>query len=170
MPATSNSRRDAVTAHAAALLKAELLCGSEIARAVAKLQKTLQESTSGKGVREDAKALEALLQKLTKLSQQTDAFLGKVHKESLAATLTAAPPTPLRDGAIRLAGRAAQQQQSLRAALAAASSLLEKSRGFIEFHVNLMNQTVASDTYAPPGAAGEEPELRRGRRMFDANI
>ena len=171
MPATSNIKRepDAVTAHAAALLKAELVCGSDIARAVAKLEQTLQESTSGKGVREDAKTLEDLLQKLAKLTQQADAFLRKVKKPSLAACLEAAPPSKLRDGALRAAARARRQQRSLKSALAAASGLLEKSRGFIEFHVNMMNEAVASDTYAPPGA-GSEAELRRGRRMFDANI
>lgn len=167
MPATLNSTPDAVK-RAAQLLKAELVYGTEAAEAVAKLRETLQQSTSGKGVREDAKALEVVLQKLTKLTQHTDAFLHTVKSASLAAYLEAAPPSPLRDGALRLAARVAKQQHALHTDLAAASALLEQSRGFIEFHVNMMNQTVASDTYAPPGAS--EAELRRGRRMFDANI
>ena len=172
MPATLNTMHepDAVTAKAAALLKAEYLCGREIAQAVETLQKTLLESTSGKGVREEAKALEVLLQKLAKIGQHTDAFLHAARKDSLAAVLAAAPPSPPREKALLLASRAAEQQHALKSSLAAAQGLLEKSRGFIEFHVNLLNQTVASDTYAPPGGSGSESELRRGRRMFDANI
>ena len=100
----------------------------------------------------------------------TDAFLHAARKDSLAAVLAAAPPSPLREKALLLASRAAEQQHALKSSLAAAQGLLEKSRGFIEFHVNLLNQTVASDTYAPPGGSGSESELRRGRRMFDANI
>ena len=101
MPATLNTMHepDAVTAKAAALLKAEYLCGREIAQAVETLQKTLLESTSGKGVREEAKALEVLLQKLAKIGQHTDAFLHAARKDSLAAVLAAAPPSPLREKA-----------------------------------------------------------------------
>ena len=105
MPATLNTMHepDAVTAKAAALLKAEYLCGREIAQAVETLQKTLLESTSGKGVREEAKALEVLLQKLAKIGQHTDAFLHAARKDSLAAVLAAAPPSPLREKALMLA-------------------------------------------------------------------
>ena len=51
---------------------------------------------------------------------------------------------------------------------AEALQLLRQSNNYITFHINVMNQAQASDTYAPPGAA--TVENRRGVRMFDANV
>ena len=52
--------------------------------------------------------------------------------------------------------------------IALIEALLAQGKAFADFHVNIMNQTVASDTYTKPG--GESPELLRGRKMFDANV
>lgn len=152
----------------AALLKEQLLSGTEAAKAVAQLRTTLRENASGKGVEHDVQALETALKKLAQLAKRTDAFLAQAGAESLLGAVRTLPPSPLREGVNRLALRAAQQQRSLQTAVTSAEGLLEKSRSFIEFHVNLMTQTVASDTYTPPG--GSEAELRRGRQMFDTNI
>lgn len=169
MPSASNLMPEEERLQAiAAILKEELLCGTEAAKAVAKLRETLQKNPSGKGVTDDVKALETALQKLGALAKRTDAFLAQAGAKRLLDAVQALPPSPLREGVHRLAIRAAQQQRALQTAVATADSLLEKSRGFIEFHVNLMTQTAASDTYTPPGAS--EAELRRGRRMFDANV
>lgn len=169
MPGSSNLMPEEERLQAiAALLKEELLCGTEAAKAVAKLRETLRQNPSGKGVSTDAQALEAALQRIAKLAKRTDAFLAKAGAKTLLDAVRALPPSPLREGVNRLAIRAAQQQRALRTAVVAANDLLGKSHDFIAFHVNLMTQTAASDTYAPPGAEGVEP--RRGRRMFDANV
>ena len=169
MPASSNLMPEEERLQAiAAILKEELLCGTEAAKAVAKLRETLQKNPSGKGVTDDVKALETALQKLGALAKRTDAFLAQAGAKRLLDAVQALPPSPLREGVNRLAIRTAQQQRALQSAVASADGLLEKSRGFIEFHVNLMTQTAASDTYTPPGAS--EAELRRGRQMFDANV
>lgn len=151
----------------AGLLKEELLCGTEAVKAVAHLRETLRKNPSGKGVTDNVQALEAALQRLATLSKRTDAFLQQAGAKSLADVVGALPPSPMREGVSRLAIRAAQQQRALKTALAAAEELLEKSGNFIAFHVNLLTQTAASDTYTPPGAA--EAALSSGRRMFDAN-
>lgn len=172
MRAGSNSKAETGAeeqlAAIAELLKQELLCGTETAKAVAKLRATLKENASGQGAGADAEALEKTLARLGALEEQTRAFLQNAGAESIAEALEALPPSPMRTGVQRLAVRAARQQRALRTAVMAAGSLLEKSRGFIDFHVNLMSQAVASDTYAPPGAESAEP--RRGRQMFDANV
>lgn len=169
MPASSNLMPEEERLQAiAALLKEQLLCGTEAAKAVAQLRGTLQQNPSGKGVGADVQALEAALQKLGALDRRTDAFLAVAGAKTLIDAVKALPPSPLAEGVNRLAVRAAQQQRALQVAVASAKELLEKSRGFIDFHVNLLTQTAASDTYTPPG--GTEAELRRGRRMFDANV
>jgi hypothetical protein len=49
-----------------------------------------------------------------------------------------------------------------------ARELLKRSKQFVDFHINVITQTAANDTYVPPGTA--ELENRRGVRMFDANV
>ena len=62
----------------------------------------------------------------------------------------------------------AVMQGRLQQALSGTQQLLDRSKAFIDFQINVMNQAQASDTYAPPGAA--TVENRRGHRMFDANV
>ena len=72
------------------------------------------------------------------------------------------------DLAERQRDAARQTLQNLQGARQAAQAQLEQGKAFVDFHINIMNQTVASDTYTKPG--GGSPELLRGRKMFDTNV
>ncbi|MCI7055394.1 MAG: hypothetical protein MR959_00695 [Selenomonas bovis] len=152
----------------AALLKEELLLGTEALRAAQALRQALQDTAAGRGTGAALLALEAVLGMLREFHRRLDGFLARAGAERLTAFFAAQPPSSLRTGALALLPRTASQQHALRRELQAAQALLEQGKAFVDFHVNIMNQTVASDTYTRPG--DEAPELLRGRKMFDANV
>ena len=152
----------------AGLLKQELLLGTEALQAAQQLRALLRERTPGQAMPEALGRLERVLGQLTQLSRRLDDFLARTGAARLTAFFTAQPPSQLRTGALALLVRATSQQRALRRELAGAQALLAQGKAFADFHVNIMNQTVASDTYTKPG--GESPELLRGRKMFDTNV
>ena len=78
------------------------------------------------------------------------------------------PDSVERNTVLHLLQKVQQSERTMRKDLDDARELLKRSKQFVDFHINVITQTAANDTYVPPGTA--ELENRRGVRMFDANV
>jgi len=154
-------------ADAVSLLYRQLGLLNDASARVKALQETLKHSTSGKGVREVVNELERNLAGLFSFEKVQETFLRQRGFSTMHESLAALPREKRAAGQKLLRANAALERR-LRAQLVSAQTLLKHSKEFVDFHVNVMNQAQASETYAPPGAATVENP--RGVKMFDANI
>ena len=152
---------------AISLLYQQLGLLNDASARVKALQETLKHSTSGKGVREAVKELEKILTELFSFEKAQEAFLHQRGFPAMSSSLAALPPAKQAAGQKLLRANAALERR-LRGQIVSAQTLLQHSKEFVDFHVNVMNQAQASETYAPPGAATVENP--RGVKMFDANV
>lgn len=150
------------------LLQQQLKLENEAVQKLDDLAQVLKEQSNGAGVREATAAIEPLLGQMDTLSQKQADYLAGAGAATVETWLAAQPPSAEHSMAGRLLAALAVMQTRLRQALTQARQLLQHSKAFIDFQINVMNQAQASDTYAPPGAA--TVENRRGHRMFDANV
>ena len=150
------------------LLRAQLLLSEECLERLTAVKKALQENTDGTEVTASVQALEPVLSRLGQLEKLREGFLQKSGKPRMTAYAAGMPNTEDRDAVMRLLHKVQEQEQSMKKELASAQSLLRRSKDFMDFPINVMTRTAASDTYTPPGTS--EAEGRRGIRMFDANI
>lgn len=152
---------------AVSLLYQQLGLLNDASARVKALQETLKHSTSGKGVREAVKELETILTGLFSFEKVQEAFLRQRGFSAMCDSL-AALPAAKRAGGQKLLRANAALEHRLRGQIVSAQTLLQNSKAFVDFHVNVMNQAQASETYAPPGASTVENP--RGVKMFDANV
>ena len=132
------------------------------------LQSVLTEQPTGRGVLEAAEAIEPLLARFSALVERQREFLADKGTARMTRYIVQQGASRERDAALRLVKRVAEQEKLLRAASAEAKLLLQRSRDFAVFTINVMTAVRANDTYAPPGAA--EAEHARGIKMFEANV
>ena len=150
------------------LLRAELLLNQECLDRLQQLKHILQENTAGAKVTEAAQAILPTLARLNKLDRRKREFLQQVGKARMTAYVADQPDTEERDTVLHLLQKVHQSEDRLRQELTAAKELLKRSKQFVDFHINVMTQTAANETYVPPGTA--ELENRRGIKMFDTNV
>lgn len=150
------------------LLRAELLLGQDCLERLEKLKCTLQENTDGAEVTEMTQAILPILNKLDLLDKRKCEFLQQAGKTSMTAYAADCRKPEERDAVLHLLQKVHQAEDRMRRELNSTKELLKRSKQFVDFHINVMTQTTANDTYVPPGAA--ELENRRGIKMFDKNV
>ena len=149
------------------ILRQELAFCTQLAEQLEAMEKVLKEKSTGSGMSGVAKKLEQVLSEASRLDAKQGAFLKKEKQSSLQGFLMAQPASIEKDMALRLLEQVKAQQERLRKLSATNHLLLEKSKQFIDFHINVLSRTAASPTYGPPGTSGAG---QRGRRMFDQNV
>ena len=150
------------------LLRTQLMLSTECLEKLQAIKTALKENSAGKGVTEAVQAIEPTLAKLGQLEKLTREFLELTGKKRMTAYAASMPDSVERDAVMRLLSRIQGLDERLQRELASTQALLKRSKEFVDFHINVMTQTAANDTYAPPGAV--EVENRRGIKMFDANV
>ncbi|SFT56969.1 hypothetical protein SAMN02910356_01127 [Selenomonas sp. GACV-9] len=150
------------------LLRAQMMLSMECLEGLQAVKKALRDNSNGAGVSDAVQALEAPLTKLGQIVGLVDKFLQRVGKKRMTAYAVGMPDSVERDAVMRLLARVQGLENEMQKELASTKVLLKHSKEFADFHINVMTQTAASDTYAPPGAA--TVENRRGVKMFDANV
>ena len=153
---------------ASRLLRAELLLSQECLDKLQRLKHALQENTAGAETAEAAQAMLPALNKLNLLDKRKREFLQRAGKTRMTAYVADWPDTEERDTVLHLLQKVHQSEDQMRRELSSTKELLKRSKQFVDFHINVMTQTAANDTYVPPGAA--EIENRRGIKMFDTNV
>lgn len=150
------------------LLRAELLLTQECLDKLQNIKKILQENTDGAEVEAAVQAIQPILSKLNLLDTRKREFLQRAGKARMTAYAADQPDSVERNTVLHLLQKVQRSERTMRKDLDDARELLKRSKQFADFHINVITQTAANDTYVPPGAA--ELENRRGVRMFDTNI
>ena len=150
------------------LLRAELLLTQDCLDKLQRMKTILQENTDGAEVEATVQAIQPILAKLNLLDTRKREFLQRVGKTRMTAYVAEQPDSVERNTVLHLLQKVQQAERTMRKALDDVRELLKRSKQFVDFHINVITQTAANDTYVPPGMA--ELENRRGVRMFDANV
>lgn len=150
------------------LVQAQKILSVQCLEKLRAITKALQKNSNGIGVTDAVQAMEPALAKLGRLEKLQAEFLAKSGQKRLADCVDAMPDAAGKETIAKLLAEVQDLEKSLQKELAVTQTLLKRSKEFIDFHINVMTQTAANDTYAPPGAA--EVENRRGIKMFDANV
>ena len=114
-----------------------------------------------------------LLSQLTAAERRYQCAVSKIRREyhldetmSLAELVeTIKPPSSLEF--MQLSRQLVQDSQRLQECNARSHQLMDRTKMFLDFNINILTQTVASDTYAPPG---QEAVAIRKRKMFDQSV
>ena len=150
------------------LLRAELLLTQDCLDKLQRMKTILQENTDGAEVEATVQAIQPILAKLNLLDTRKREFLQRVGKTRMTAYVAEQPDSVERNTVLHLLQKVQQAERTMRKELDDVRELLKRSKQFVDFHINVITQTAANDTYVPPGTA--ELENRRGVRMFDANV
>lgn len=117
-------------------------------------------------VQEPIRKIEATVRDLSKNEQKAQEFLKRVGSPSFAEYIAAQEKNIQRDVAEKLLKKTAEAQLRLKNQVSLVKMLLKKSRDYVEFNLNILARTSASDTYGAEAQTGSQ----RSRRMFEANI
>lgn len=150
-----------------ALLREELALVKKCQEAFGELRKTLVENPSGEGVPKAVAAIEPQLIAIVRLTKKQEALLAERGESRVLSWIAHAPATEERHAAVRLFRETAELQKTMRQDIKRLSGLLAHSKDFIDFQINVLTRTRASDTYAKEGT---EESATRDIKMFDANV
>ena len=149
------------------LLRAQILISNRALEKLKAIKETIQAENKGAHIVAAVQAMEPVLLELGKLEKQKQAFLQGRKLSSVQAVLAQEPASEAREIAVHLLHRAQEFEESLTREVAATRLLLEKGKQYVDFHINVLTRTVASDTYNQDAA---ESESRREIKMFDSSV
>ena len=135
------------------LLRAELLLMQECLDKLQRIKVILQENTNGAEVEAAVQAIQPILARLSLLDTRKREFLQRVGKTRMTAYAADQPDSVERNTVLHLLQQVQRSERSMRKELDDAKELLKRSKQFVDFHINVITQTAANDTYVPPGAA-----------------
>ncbi len=149
------------------LLRAQILISNRALEKLKAIKETIQAENKGAHIVAAVQAMEPVLLELGKLEKQKQVFLQGKNVSSVQAVLAQEPASEAREIAVHLLHRAQEFEESLTREVAATRLLLEKGKQYVDFHINVLTRTVASDTYNQDAA---ESESRREIKMFDSSV
>lgn len=149
------------------LLRAQILISNKCLEKLKAIKAAIQAENKGANIAAAVQDMEPALLELGKLEKRKRDFLVKWKASSVQAVLAGQPDSDTRETAVHLLHRAQEFEESLVREVAAARLLLEKGKKYVDFNINVMTQTVASDTYNQDAA---ESESRRRIKMFDSSV
>lgn len=117
-------------------------------------------------VQETIRKIEAITRDLSKNEKKAREFLTRVNAPSFAEYLAAQDKNIQRDVAEKLLKKTADAQLRLKQQTAQLKLLLKKGQQYVEFNLNILARTSASNTYGSEAKTGSQ----RTRRMFEANV
>lgn len=131
------------------LLWAERLLNQECLDRLQDLKHALQENTDGAEVTEVAQAIQPTLNKLKLLEKRKHEFLQQAAKTSMIDYGMDQSDIKERDTVLQLLQNVHQGESQMRRELDSTKELLKRSKQFVDYHINVMTQTAANDTYVP---------------------
>ena len=117
-------------------------------------------------VQEPIRKIEATVRDLSKNAQKAQDFLKQVGSPSFAEFIAAQEKNIQRDVAQRLLKKTSDAQLRLKSQVSHVKLLLKNGKNYVDFNLNILARTSASDTYGAAAQTGSQ----RTRRMFEANI
>lgn len=149
------------------LLRAQILLSNKCLERIKALKKVLQAENNGADIVTVVQSLEPALLELTKLEKNKRDFLKRQGAKDMRTVISRLTPDESWEILVHLYHRTQEFEVSLKQELANTSLLLERGKEFVDYHINIMTRTVASDIYTQAAA---ESESRRGVKMFDSSI
>lgn len=149
------------------LLRAQVLISNKCLEKLKAIKNAIQAENKGANIVAAVQGLEPALQELGKLEKRKKEFLVAHKVSSLRVALAKESDSEARDVAVHLLHRAQEFEESLLREVAATRLLLEKGKQYVDYHINVLTRTVASDIYNQDAA---ESESRRGVKMFDSSV
>ena len=126
-----------------------------------------------KVIRENSSDVQGPLRKVGKLMQELSAnekkaqeFLKSVNAPNFKEYIFAQEKSLKRDVAEKLLNKSADSQIQIRTQLIELKKLLESGKNFVDFNLNILTNTKASETYGDKA----QRDSQRSRRIFDANV
>ena len=126
-----------------------------------------------KVIRENSSDVQGPLRKVGKLMQELSAnekkaqeFLKSVNAPNFKEYIFAQEKSLKRDVAEKLLNKSADSQIQIRTQLIELKKLLESGKNFVDFNLNILTNTAASETYGDKA----QRDSQRSRRIFDANV
>lgn len=150
-----------------ALLRKQLLLGNSCVDWLRALKEALIHN-NGVEITGAVQALEPALGDYARLEEAQAAFLKRQGKPHLSAFVASQPDSVERDVAFRLVGKVAALSRRLQEDIALDRELMQRSKKYIDFHVNLMSGVQAGTIYSAPGGPGRDGG--RERKMFDSSV
>lgn len=150
------------------LIRRQMVICSRIDELFEELKAVLRKSRGGRDLSEAVKRIESVFAELSGLEEGQREFLRMRQQENMVGFIQAQPASVERDVAMRLLSQVASLQEKLAWQSEMAKELLQHSKEFIGYHINVLSQARADGPYGPSGAA--PVEAQRGRKMFDANV
>jgi hypothetical protein len=149
------------------LLRAQILISNKCIEKIKALKETLQAENKGADIVAAVQAIEPALLELGKLEKDKQEFLRKHKMPAMSAFITKAPPSEEREIVVHLLHRVQEFEEALGREIEAARLLLERGKKYVDYHINVMTRTVASETYTQDAA---NKESRREIKMFDSSV
>ncbi|MBE6092274.1 MAG: hypothetical protein E7201_03720 [Selenomonas ruminantium] len=149
------------------LLRAQILISNTCLEKLKAIKTTIQAENKGANIAAAVQDMEPALLEMGKLEKRKQEFLTRQKLSSLQAVLASQPHSAEREIAVHLLHRAQEFEESLVREIASTRFLLEKGKKYVDFNINVMTKTVASDIYNQDAA---ESESRRGVKMFDSSV
>ncbi|WP_073089866.1 hypothetical protein [Selenomonas ruminantium] len=149
------------------LLRAQIILSNKCLEKIKALKEVLQAENKGANIVAAVQSLEPALLELGKLERNKRDFLHRQQVKDMHTCIRRMPRSKEWEILMHLFHRTQEFEESLKQEIAAAQLLLERGKQYVDYHINVMTRTVASDTYTQEAA---ESEGRRGVRMFDSSI
>ena len=149
------------------LIRQQILVCARINELFEALREVLRKKAEGKALSNAVKRMEAVFSELSGLEDQQRGFLEAQQQRNMIGFVQAQPASVERDVAMRLLSQLGAWQTRLFRQSVTAKELLQHSKEFVDYHMNVLSQTKTEATYGPPGASAG---AGRGPKMFDANV
>ena len=117
-------------------------------------------------VQEPVSKIEKIMRELAANEKKAAEFLKRVKAPNFAEYLAGQKKNIQREMAEKLLKKVAESQMRLKTQVAELKLLLKNGKDFVEFTLNILARTSASETYGDRA----QRDSRRTRRMFEANI
>ena len=150
------------------IIHSEAALLEELQAKQAALRETLTGASPGPKVAEAVRELDRLLGALSRLQATERRFLTGRGSRNMSDYVQAQPASEERDVALRLLFRLEDLEWLAKEDLATNRRLLERGRDFVAYHMNILSETRADDTYGSGGNTGTG--TTQGRKMFEANV
>ena len=152
---------------AVALLRKQLLLGHNCLEKLQVLKEALLHS-KGAEITGAVQALEPAMGEYGRLEIEQRSFLKMTGHSRLTAFVASQPDSVERDVAFRLVDKVTAIGRQLREGIAISQDLMQRSKEYIDFHVNLMSGVRAGTIYSAPGGPGRNGG--RDREIFDSSV
>ena len=149
------------------LLRAQILLSNQCLEKIKALKDTLQAEDKGANIIAAVQSLEPALLDLGKLEKEKRDFLHKQSARDMRTFIGRMSSSEEWEILVHLFHRTQEFEASLRREIAAARLLLERGKKYVDYNVNVMTRTMASNIYNQEAA---ENSGRREIKMFDSSV